>query len=1253
MPDNAPLPLRHLSIRVPWHDAGWRGTVCDDPLSNSACLRLANVHKRRNDEVEVRLAGRSIEEMSAAQHPPCVAERATFMAPFPLSRPVQHPYHESSSAYGHYKPTPLTVPAYAAGCVPFRWLLRDNAQEISESLDLVFHDQAEGAARTIMGFDSAWVQNVDNQRRLLDGFFSAVQPNASLAFFYAKEVPFVEDPRRILIGVGWVTSVGEALEYEYTEPGPSRSLIWERPVGHSIRPEMLDGFLLPYHAALDRGALDPTFDPADVAVFVPDEAFEQYSYGSEHVSHDQAIASLLNVIDGLQRAELLLGSSQQNALRWSSERLGELWRMRGPFPGLGAALHAFGVDHANLLAHRISQRVAENEDPWPLVDRVIADPGSLGAEWKARIGPTTAKKYAALATERRALLHLVARFDLSNSQAERFYVSEERAAAGLTVSDDEILANPYLLYELDREAVDPIPVGSVDRGVYPAPSVAQDHPVPEPSAMTEAIDARRVRSLLVSALESRASNGDTLATQDDLVRDVRRAPLDPPCPVDADLLNVIGAEFEPTIKEASLGDGRPGLQLERLALVGDGIRAEVTKRARAKKRHEVNADWPAELERLLGPVVVGDVDERRAREEKVAALEELAAARVGVLIGPAGTGKTTLLAALCAQPAVRSSGILLLAPTGKARVQLEKGFSRAGDTPRARTIAEFLVRSRRYLPETGAYRRSDLPPVAEFGTVIIDEASMLTEVQLDAVLDGVANVQRLILVGDPRQLPPIGAGRPFVDIVHFLKGDAVDDFPRVGPCFAELTVRRRQAGLDRDDLALAEWFGGDAPSPLADEVWSRILAGTTSSTVRFEQWNDPPDVFPLLVRVLNDEIEDIEHVEDEEGFGVSLGGVRGNNGGVFFNNEWKDRPGSGEAAERWQVLSPVRGRAHGVAELNRSIQRRFRSRAIEFASSTGFGRRTPKPMGPEGIVYGDKVINVLNHRHKHVWPEQRTDVTPPTDSLRYVANGEIGMVVGHFKRGRGGPMPKNLEVEFSTQPGFSYKFWRSDLPEEGGGKLELAYAVTIHKSQGSEFGITFLVLPNPCRLLSRELLYTALTRQTEKVVVLHQGPLAEVLAYSSVGNSETARRLTSLFDRPLPKEVQGRYLEDRLIHRTADGHLVRSKSEVIIADALTSQGVEYQYEAPFIGFDGTQRLPDFTIDYAATGETFVWEHLGMLSVEKYRHSWERKLEWYARSGVLPLADGGGDRATLIVTTDDSLGGIDSASVHAMIKSVFT
>ena len=77
------LPLRHLSIRVPWHDAGWNGTVCADPVNNASCLRLHNIHARRDDRVEVELRSRRIDELKEFQQPPCVAERATFHGGLP------------------------------------------------------------------------------------------------------------------------------------------------------------------------------------------------------------------------------------------------------------------------------------------------------------------------------------------------------------------------------------------------------------------------------------------------------------------------------------------------------------------------------------------------------------------------------------------------------------------------------------------------------------------------------------------------------------------------------------------------------------------------------------------------------------------------------------------------------------------------------------------------------------------------------------------------------------------------------------------------------------------------------------------------------------------------------------------------------------------------------------------------------------------------------------------------------------------
>src|SRR3954453_1129859 len=101
---------------------------------------------------------------------------------------------------------------------------------------------------------------------------------------------------------------------------------------------------------------------------------------------------------------------------------------------------------------------------------------------------------------------------------------------------------------------------------------------------------------------------------------------------------------------------------------------------------------------------------------------------------------------------------------------------------------------------------------------------MLTEDQLAAPLDAIETtaVERLILVGDPRQLPPIGAGRPFVDIVRYLNFGSATAASTAPLGYAELKIVRRQteqsitAGkppATRDDIILSRWFGGEAPDP--------------------------------------------------------------------------------------------------------------------------------------------------------------------------------------------------------------------------------------------------------------------------------------------------------------------------------------------------------------------------------------------------------------------------------------------------------
>ncbi len=1238
-------PLRHISIRVPWHDTAWDGRVCAAPRLNGACLKLKRIAEDREDAAEESVAGQSIKDLPQAKWPACVAERVGFMAPFEYVRVANHPYNRGpETSHGHFKPTALRHPPYSAPAVPFAWMLREAMEAMGEEHEL----DVQGEREPDLGFKTQWIQEHLNQTALLDCFAGHLRPDRSLCFFYAKQVPFVEDTvgGRILIGVGRVQHVGAAQEYAYTTKdlnGKLRSMLWERMVQHSIRPDFKDGFLLPYHAAIEKAAESPEFDPAEIAAFAPVDRLLEFSHASQLVSHDGAIASLLACAESLRRAKGALPGPWDQCLQWIDARLGELWKARGPCPGLGSALSAFGLEFGTFVARALAEKAGDNADPWPLADKMFADPKKhLPAPLAASIGKTLCSKWSRLPDERRALLKLVSRFEITREQATALYVQEERAKAGIDTSDAAILANPYLLYELTRLAVDPISIWTVDRGVFPDEVIRKKHPLPPPTALDAGTDARRIRALTVKVLEDAASVGNTLLPQDQVVLGIRALTLQPRCEVDADLMNVAKDDFEDSVAELVMANGAPALQLGRLTEVGATIRVAIDKRIKGK-RMIVAADWRKLLDAHLATQSTSKPDEleESARAEKTAALKELAESRLSVLIGPAGTGKTTLLSVLCSHQKVEEGGILLLAPTGKARVRMEQ--STKGLQLKGYTIAQFLS-PHRYDGATGRYRLSDKPTEASAHTVIVDEASMLTEEMFAALIQALKGVHRLILIGDPRQLPPIGAGRPFVDIVKHLAPEGVTEkFPRVGPGYAELTIRRRQAGEDREDLQLAEWFSGSPIAPGEDDVFDKVVRTGQSHHVRFVQWETPDEVRSRLIDVLVAELK-LKGPDDIAGFDATLGGEAWNDM-RFFNPRRGEKAGAAETAEGWQILSPVRSAAHGVSDLNRLIHKQFRQVMIDAARKEGWQRKYPKPMGPEEIVYGDKVINLVNTDPTLPWYRHRK-VYPAKDDA-YIANGEIGMAVGFFKKKGLPDLRWKLEVEFSSQPGHKYDFTNRDFGEEGNAVLELAYALTVHKSQGSEFGTVILVLPNPCRLLSRELLYTALTRQKDRIVILHQGPRTELRKYSSDNRSETARRLTNLFVAPSPVAIDGRFFEEYLIHRTARGEMVRSKSEVIIADHLANKGVAYGYEQP-LTIEGVTKYPDFTVEDMESGLSFYWEHCGMLHVPSYRRRWEEKLAWYKANGILPYEEGGGPNGTLIVTRDEANGSIDSAKITKLI-----
>lgn len=172
----------------------------------------------------------------------------------------------------------------------------------------------------------------------------------------------------------------------------------------------------------------------------------------------------------------------------------------------------------------------------------------------------------------------------------------------------------------------------------------------------------------------------------------------------------------------------------------------------------------------------------RLTDEQRLAVAALLQQRVGLLQGGAGTGKTTIVRVLVRVWKAFGGASVLAAPSGKAALRLSRA---AGE--RAMTIARLLVAlgHRRRLAEEGRLARAaaaELPELTERTMLVLDEASMVDLASLHLVLERMPDGSRLLLVGDHGQLPPVGMGQCYHDLVDAGRG------------VAELTRPLRQGG---------------------------------------------------------------------------------------------------------------------------------------------------------------------------------------------------------------------------------------------------------------------------------------------------------------------------------------------------------------------------------------------------------------------------------------------------------------------------
>ncbi len=403
-------------------------------------------------------------------------------------------------------------------------------------------------------------------------------------------------------------------------------------------------------------------------------------------------------------------------------------------------------------------------------------------------------------------------------------------------------------------------------------------------------------------------------------------------------------------------------------------------------------------------------------EEQTQAIREAATSGVLLITGGPGTGKTTILNGILELLGQMQLKTLLAAPTGRAAKRLTEVTGEE-----ASTIHRLLEAS--IDPHTGKMffvRDEDNPLKAD--AVIVDEMSMVDVELLASLLRAIPAGKRLILVGDPDQLPPVGPGFPFNDMLR----------SGVLPT-ARLTEIFRQAQQSLIVMNAHRVNRGEMPE----------LRVTNSDFFFMRRQRE--DAVVQLIR-------DLCTTRLPKNMGLP--------------------------ADQIQVLSPTRKGGAGTGELNRMLQAALNPPSQE---------KKEKQFGDYIFREGDRVMQIRNN-YDIIW--KKTDGSAVGTGI---FNGDVGVIAAID------PAAQTLTVVYDDREA-TYDFTQLN-------ELEPAYAMTVHKSQGSEYRCVILTCWNGSPyLLSRSVLYTAITRARELLIIVGREETVAVMTE----NAKKNRRYTGL-----------------------------------------------------------------------------------------------------------------------------------------------
>jgi hypothetical protein len=1181
----------HVTARLAWHNNGWDGSVCRSPERNTYCVGCKSfpgdvIARERDLKREQLLSGRSGAKLEG-YIPPC---------------------SYSYNAFGISR-------AEAASNPPdfFYGNAKRHAWELDPSTVCVWPYEAMYAEEVKTG------GFLDNERRraLTLEFFKPIQKDCggNLIFYYANySNPLSEEDAQkyVLIGVSRIVNVGPELFYEDVKQNIAEKyaggMIWARDISSAYPDE---GLRLPYHRYLD--------DPqrlAEIALF-PENSY-LCKYGSKHLSDDEAIGLLEQFLAKVRLLREIGDKSEDWTVReaWLLKTIARLWKHRGLYPGLLNVLKVAGgerlIDKTKTLyatdgaakAHAMAFEVLDQGKVNALTAGIdAADLKKIIRAWKLLEDGS-----------RRLLKDVLPRLDLTQDIMAAI-TSADRGACGVTASPDEITHNPYILAEMycGESKDDRIPWSTVDRGVLPFPDLGG-----EPLAEIDSNDERRFRSLCVEHLRREPNHTFRLA-EDLIVEIARRIQRLPEWKQAEFSTRYFDVDAEFLSGALTLRPMDKGLAVYLNSIFEDerlveGTLVEVASRPEINLRRPVTEDdWSSWIYKSGSDLALKAKDRYiEATDEQSEVCQRLFRLPLSVVTGPAGTGKTTVIEALI-RAVRRSEGegasVLVLAPTGKAADRAREVFEKANLHRVATVTAHSFLASNGWLKENLTFKRSG-GKRAPIGTLVLDEASML-DLELAAALFRAVDwqhIQRLILVGDPGQLPPIGRGRVFADIIKWLGKKRPEHLGRLRrnlrQCLNEVhgegtaIVALSELFLVDDEDKTVDGQNAATTGEQEDFIARLHIGGAVDRDLDVIYWDDPAKLTDTLIASVEARMRRQAPTDEKQPYQV-----------------WREALEADPTA--YQILTPHRGELHGVEAINEACQNRIAKSVIQRVGAV------------DGITLFDKVIQVRNRpKSNPIWAYDANKRAPIEVE---VFNGEIG-TVGAFpfdskiwqtlKTGYG-PRLKRFNVQFTRKSGLTVGYGR-DVPCGGKYKtcsekvednLELAYAVSIHKAQGSEFADTFVIIPSSAkRPVSTELVYTALTRASRHCTLLIQDDVTSLLDARRRENAQTPQINSWLFDnlhvvQPLLADRGGWY-EAGKIHEALSGDMLRSKSEVIIANLLHEREIPFLYEQPLFAPDGTLRLPDFTV--TSRGLTFYWEHLGLLDETRYAEEWKRKKDWYER-----------------------------------------